>query len=499
MEYILDFSISKYEKKVQTAAFEVPSSCLAICFLHDLPEQIALLVNMIVEDPSGRVRFQKQLGYSEKVIGLGQSYMDTTIGGISNTIEAGTWTIKVILASEYVKKFFADEKINFTITVTDEMRPIEEHLGEDIWADADFRYAMYDTERVFNPNKRWYKGDFHTHTRLSDGKETPERVMEKAHFMNLDFYAATEHNVMHTGWPKTDILVLPGVEITTSIGHANLFGLKKRPDFLDEILENDNEELLEDIWNRIAVWCKEQEALLSINHPFLYLWKWKYSGFPLEYLSCLEIVNDPTYAAVKEAKAKEANMLAIRMADCLWADGYRICAIGGSDSHNRMDEFYDGATENSIAGDPATWLYMEGLYAGGIYKELKSCSACVTRYVEDLDMAIYANGEKVLPGAILPNSTTSLEWKIFIKSQDHFPKLFVLVNGQRQELLLESDDGQNYVGSGVLEIPKKDYCWIRFGAESIHNEFMMYANPITRGKTAHKLYTFEDVKAVLEI
>ena len=51
----------------------------------------------------------------------------------------------------------------------------------------------------------------------------------------------------------------------------------------------------------------------------------------------------------------------------------------------------------------------------------------------------------------------------------------------------------------MLEIPKKDYCWIRFGAESIHNEFMMYANPITRGKTAHKLYTFEDVKAVLEI
>lgn len=499
MECVLGFSISKHEKKVQTATFEVPSSCLAICFLHDIPDQLALLVNIIVEDPGGKIRFQKQLGYSERVIGLGKTYLDTTIGGIPGAIEAGTWTVKVILALEYVQKYFTDGKTSFTITVTDEKKLLREHLGEEIWVDQSFRYSGYNPEKNFSQEKRWYKGDFHAHTRLSDGKETPEGVMEKAHLMNLDFYTATEHNVMHTGWPKTDVLVLPGVEITTSIGHANLFGLQERPDFLDEVLENDDKELLREIWNKIAIWCRNRKVLFSINHPFLYLWKWEYSDIPLEYISCLEIVNDPTYAAVKEAHASEANMLAIRMADVLWADGYRICAIGGSDSHNRLDEFYEGAVENSIAGDPATWFYMEKLCASEVYKELKNCSACVTRYVEELKMVLYANGEKIPLGAKLPDCTTSLEWEISIKSKEHFPKLFVLINGRKQELLLKSNDGQNYIGSGALEIPKEDYCWIRFGAESVRKEFMMYANPVTRGKTMHKLHTFEDVKAVLEI
>lgn len=37
------------------------------------------------------------------------------------------------------------------------------------------------------PESGWYKGDFHTHTRLSDGKETIGHASERAEESGLDF------------------------------------------------------------------------------------------------------------------------------------------------------------------------------------------------------------------------------------------------------------------------------------------------------------------------
>lgn len=51
--------------------------------------------------------------------------------------------------------------------------------------------------------------------------------------MEMDFYVPTEHNVLHTGWPDTKIMVLPGVEITTSLGLSIYLGvLERRADLL---------------------------------------------------------------------------------------------------------------------------------------------------------------------------------------------------------------------------------------------------------------------------
>ena len=59
------------------------------------------------------------------------------------------------------------------------------------------------------------------------------------------------------------------------------------------------------------------------------------------YGSVSGIVNDPTYEY-----AKESNEKAIRFLDLLWQEGYRIYGIGGSDSHNLIEERYDGALEH---------------------------------------------------------------------------------------------------------------------------------------------------------
>ena len=114
---------------------------------------------------------------------------------------------------------------------------------------------------------------------------------------------------------------------------------------------------------------------MSINHPFLHVWKWKFHSIPLRMVQFLEIVNDPTYEY-----AKESNEKAIRFLDLLWQEGYRIYGIGGSDSHNLIEERYDGALEPSVAGDPGTYVFSKGLTPTKLLQNLRKGHVYVSRY-----------------------------------------------------------------------------------------------------------------------
>ena len=71
--------------------------------------------------------------------------------------------------------------------------------------------------------------------------------------------------------------------------------------------------------------------------------------------------------------------MAVQLSDLLWADGYRICAVGGSDVHLKEKERYGESPYASRPGEPATWLYLDKRSAEEVQKALKSCHAYVTR------------------------------------------------------------------------------------------------------------------------
>lgn len=54
--------------------------------------------------------------------------------------------------------------------------------------------------------------------------------------MQMDFYVPTEHNVIHTGWKHTEVMIVPGVEVTAEKGHCNLFGIDRLPSRIKEII-----------------------------------------------------------------------------------------------------------------------------------------------------------------------------------------------------------------------------------------------------------------------
>ena len=66
--------------------------------------------------------------------------------------------------------------------------------------------------KLFDENKRFFKGNLHTHTTCSDGKHTPEEVLREYADNGYDFIALTDHWKVGNTRRFENMLVLPGIE-----------------------------------------------------------------------------------------------------------------------------------------------------------------------------------------------------------------------------------------------------------------------------------------------
>ncbi len=330
-------------------------------------------------------------------------------------------------------------------------------------------------DQIFAEESRWYRGDLHIHTTMSDGHDTPKEMKIRAEKEGLDFYAVTDHNVWQKKWPLTSCMVLPGIEITQEIGHAN----------------------------RIKAGNHE---IFSLNHPFLDQWSWKYMDLQLSKLSCLEVENNPTFAYDPCHNTENANKKAVKLSDLLWADGYRICAVGGSDVHLKETERYGDASVPPKPGDPSTWCYMEQMTPTQFLKSIQACHVYVTRNCEvQFSCECYqASGERI-PGAYrfgdrLPDQCAIMGFELKIKTSEKKPQVFYLNDGEKTLLMeeVQQDGWRQYNGTITLST-QESYHWIRFGAETRKGILLFYANPFTRGEKKPELLTFGDASSHLEI
>ena len=336
-------------------------------------------------------------------------------------------------------------------------------------------YEGLTADQIFSEESRWYRGDLHIHTTMSDGHDTPKEMKIRAEKEGLDFYAVTDHNIWQKKWPLTSCMVLPGMEITKDTGHANV------------------------------IWTGEKTSqILSLNHPFLDQWSWKNMDLPLSELSCLEVDNNPTFECDPAQHAEKANKKAVALADLLWADGHRICAVGGSDVHLKETERYGNATAPAKPGDPATWCYMEQMTPQHFLESVQTCHVYVTRKCEiRFSCECYQASGKRIPGKYrfgdrLPDECAITTFELWIRTEVSRPQVFYLNDGERVSLLEEArkDDWIRYNGT-VTFTDKKAYHWIRFGAETRKGTLLFYANPFTLGEKIPELVTFGEAVAQL--
>lgn len=225
--------------------------------------------------------------------------------------------------------------------------------------------------KVLNPKPGWYRGDFHLHTTFSDGHHSPVKLAQLAKDEGLDFIAVTDHNSIDSFSEFGDdpgLLVIPGIEVTVTDGHWNVFGVTDRQEWLGKVCVGRTSFSLKGTGLTINDLLQQSSTLAllnSVNHPLLKPWEWRDGSTALRYVNCIEIWNDPLWP-----DNEQANPQAVALWTAWLNAGYRITAIGGSDFHFLPGESPGYPGERP--GLPTTYVYAQELSATAVLAGIRT-------------------------------------------------------------------------------------------------------------------------------
>jgi hypothetical protein len=328
-----------------------------ILYLKEVPDEH---FPVILKDPSGNIRLLTSFKSKEKYFCIGKTFEDSSNCTIPGEMTNGNWKVEI------VKPYLFEG--NFVIEVVKDKEMKLENKFIDIFS--------FDYSKIYCKDKKWYQGELHAHTKFSDGFLTFERLLVGIKELELDFIFLTDHNVVSTKTPISEVPIIPSTELTLkNNGHFNFLGLKNLPDYSSLIRERklDNEVL-----DEIFKWAKTQEALIVMNHPLSYMGI-NYN-LNLDNFDLIEVLNSP-YNKEKTA----FNIKALKAFDSLLLNGYKIFAVGGSDSH---DDFID--KKNSFLGNPLNYIHMDGFSVNNLIRSLKY-GKCYISTVGKIEVFIYEN------------------------------------------------------------------------------------------------------------
>jgi len=232
----------------------------------------------------------------------------------------------------------------------------------------------------------WYRGDLHMHGAHSDGSCTPQSgkgkvpcplflTAQTAAERGLDFIALSDHNTVSQAnavrelQPYFDrLLLLPGRELTTFTGHANLLGNWVPLDFRVGSADVPD-------WNTLLRNAEKVRGFVSINHPIRLSgeicmgcgWTAK-PEVDMRLIQAIEVVNgNDADTAISGVPFWQAQL----------DRGFRLTAIGGSDDHNakQWSESHGGVG----IGTPTTVVHatnlsqhamLDALRAGHVYVDV---------------------------------------------------------------------------------------------------------------------------------
>jgi len=186
----------------------------------------------------------------------------------------------------------------------------------------------------------WYRGDLHLHTGHSDGScasRTGKRIpctlfksLDAASARGLDFVAVTDHNTTAHFQDLAelqpyydDLLLIPGREVTTFFGHANVFGVTAPLDF--QLGSKRAPDL-----NRIVDQVEAAKGLISVNHPGLPSGE---ACMGCGWTARTDFSRIPAIEAINGVNA-DGPLSGVAFWEARLNEGRRITAVGGSDNHD---------------------------------------------------------------------------------------------------------------------------------------------------------------------
>ncbi len=264
---------------------------------------------------------------------------DATPGYVHGAIPPGIWNI--ILGLYKVPEAGAD------VTVT-------------IALDAQPRPLAPQPARTFpvRAGAGWYKGDLHAHTYHSDARGAPELLHAAARQAGLDFLAVADHNTTTQRryfHPQSspDLVFVRAMEVTTAVGHANVFGVD---DWIDFRMTRPADA------HTLARLVHDRGGLLSINHDKPTI-PWDYE-FPAA--DCQEVWQSTWLAW---------NWVSLERWQARLAAGMHLSAIGGSDFHQPDRLLPEGPL---VLARPTTVLFLSELSEAAVLAAMRAGRGYVT-------------------------------------------------------------------------------------------------------------------------
>ena len=135
--------------------------------------------------------------------------------------------------------------------------------------------AIISTSKAEKPIVKWYKGNTHSHSTVSDGDSPAYKVVQKYHDHGYNFLLLTDHNflvnpdtIKKPAQMRNDFILIPGEEVTDQKSvHTTAFNIKKYVPFTnDPQKETDLKKRREEIMNTLKTPGTQSKTEMLQNH-----------------------------------------------------------------------------------------------------------------------------------------------------------------------------------------------------------------------------------------
>lgn len=335
---------------------------------------------------------------------------------------------------------------------------------------------------VLRAGPDWFKGDLHMHTAESDGSCVSKankkircplfKTVEAASNRGLDFIAITDHNTtshyraIRELQPYFDnLLLMQGREITSFVGHANVFGTNAFIDFRLGQPERSINDFLQEV--------KRLGGVVSLNHPSVPSGElcmgcgWtRADQTDFSLVNAIEVVNgDQVESAYSGISFWEKEL----------SKGFRLAAIAGSDNHQA--DLPPSATK--AVGSPTTAVFANDLSEAAILEGLRRGHAYIMTEGPDGHAAHFTalqNGREYLMGDNVKAPAGSAVQFFIQADPPNKIRLEIIHNGKPVNLI--EGGNPSGIGNAFKFISDGQRHWFRLNIRSASGALLTLTNPI---------------------